>query len=195
MSVNKPPFSGSTYADLSYNIINSEPDLLPAELDENFKKLIEKSLYKSSKERPTAIELCLLFPAPIIHNYISPNKPTLASLTFMNPTQSTIGRQKSISKRMDIDNLKISKSRKDKFKTPKRESNQDLHQDAYVTHHSSFIKPAHVTEEKKTFARLGELRMRKDPYNHFTSERPRKFSLKYVSSNESPKKPPRPPSK
>lgn len=94
----KPPFFGTTYSDLSYNINNSDPSGLPETWSKDYQLLIQKSLTKSSKERPTAIELCLLIPASIIHNYVPPKIPTLASMTFWNPTKSTLGRQKLVSK-------------------------------------------------------------------------------------------------
>lgn len=94
----KPPFSGSNFSDLSYNINNTEPAKLSESWDLEYLTLISKCLTKSSKERPTAMELCLCIPSSVINNYTPPKIPTLASLTFMNPTKSTIEREKSTSK-------------------------------------------------------------------------------------------------
>jgi hypothetical protein len=52
-------------------------------------------LKKNSKERLTAMELWLCIPLSVTNNYTPPKVPTLSSLTFMNPTKSTIQREKS----------------------------------------------------------------------------------------------------
>jgi hypothetical protein len=112
----------------------------------------------------------------------------------MNPTQSTIGRQKSTSKRIDIiDVLKVSRTRRDKFKTPKIVTNENACSEVYASHHSSFIKPTPATEEKKTFARLGEMRMQKHPYNNSHMVQP--LCMKYVSPIDPSKRFARPSSK
>ena len=148
ITAHKPPFRGTTYSDLSYNIINTDPNDLPEECSKEYISLINRALTKSPKDRPTAIELCLLIPATIIHNYSAPNKPTLASLTFMNPTKSTMGRQKSTSKRTEtIETLKARKSRKNKFKTPKRINCDSIYKDPYSAHSSSFVKVTPITEK------------------------------------------------
>lgn len=46
LSTFKPPFSGSTFANLSYNILNEDPPELSSEYSEEFKGLIKKALEK-----------------------------------------------------------------------------------------------------------------------------------------------------
>ncbi len=144
----KAPFSGTNFSELSYKISSTEPDEIPEDLSEEFRTLIKKSLTKNSKERPTAMELCLCIPSSIINNYNPPKVPTLASLTFMNPTKATIEREKTTSKtelkdlsaklknvernyegfyqnkrkgkQARMEALEPVKQRKTKYKTPKR---------------------------------------------------------------------------
>ena len=101
LSTYKAPFSGTNFALLSYNIVNEEPKDLPSEYSEELKTFISKALTKNPKERPPALELFLWVPATIINNYSMPKQPA-GSTTFMNPTKSTIGRQKSSSRQNTI---------------------------------------------------------------------------------------------
>lgn len=189
LAVLKPPFTGSTYSSLSYSILNEEPKELPADYSEEFKLLISKALTKNSKERPTAIELCLLIPAQIINDYTHPNPPNLASLTFMNPTKSAMGRQKSTSKReVTMETLKVSKSRKNKFKTPKRGKDENMYTDAYATHQTSWVKKtpgfSGLEEKKSSMSKLGNFRMREKPYERLSDAISRKYSLSGASTND-----------
>lgn len=191
----KPPFTGSTYSSLSYSILNEEPAGLPEDSSEEFKLLISKWLTKSSRERPTAIELCLLIPASIMNNYTLPKQTYASSTTFMNPTQSAIGRQLSISKQgSGLDTLKVPSARKSKFKTPKRLGRETIYADAYKTHESSFMKKTptsiSIEEKKSSMAKLGDMRMRETPYQRVANLEMRKFSFR-ESSNEKAQKPPR----
>lgn len=124
----KPPFTGSTFANLSYSILNEEPPELPSEYSDELKQFINKALAKSSKDRPTAIELLSQVPFAISNKYTLPKQTLASSTTFMNPTKSAIGRQKSVSKQVTVlETLKVSKDyKKGKFKTPKRPGREDV---------------------------------------------------------------------
>lgn len=146
----KPPFAGTNFADLSYNIMNSDPDKLPQAWSKEYQIWIQKALAKSSKERPTAIELCLQIPATIIHNYTPPIIPTLGSMTFWNPTQSAIGKQKFISKKIEqIETLKVKKAKKSKpkLKTSNKVKFESIYNDPYSSNYKSFTKPSLFTKK------------------------------------------------
>jgi hypothetical protein len=113
----------------------------------------------------------------------------------MNPTQSAIGRQLSISKQgSGLDTLKVPSARKSKFKTPKRLGRETIYADAYKTHESSFMKKTptsiSIEEKKSSMAKLGDMRMRETPYQRVANLEMRKFSFR-ESSNEKAQKPPR----
>lgn len=95
----KPPFTGSTFSNLAFCILNDDPAELSKDYSEEFKAFIMKMLTKIPKERPSSIELCLLIPATVINNYTLPKQSQPASTSFMNPTKSAVERQKSKSKR------------------------------------------------------------------------------------------------
>eukprot|EP00344_Euplotes_crassus_P012592 CAMPEP_0196997094 /NCGR_PEP_ID=MMETSP1380-20130617/2802_1 /TAXON_ID=5936 /ORGANISM="Euplotes crassus, Strain CT5" /LENGTH=223 /DNA_ID=CAMNT_0042413233 /DNA_START=858 /DNA_END=1529 /DNA_ORIENTATION=- len=148
--------------------------------------MISKCLTKSPKERPTAMELCLSIPSTTISNYAPPKVPTLSSLTFMNPTKSTIEREKSTSKSElkdiyrrrqrfnKIDNLEPIRPTRSKYKTPKRSNGQNVStsysqicNEASTTQYKSNAKPSEYSK-KKILSRLGEMRMREKPFENAT---------------------------
>lgn len=169
--------------------MNEEPAELSEDYSEEFKTLIKKSLIKNSKERPTAIELSLLVPVSIMNSYSLPKQPNLSSLTFMNPTKSTMGRQKSTSKRDEgMDTIKATKVKKAKFKTPKRVSNHTEYSNAYTSHQTSWLKktpaPVSLEEKKSAIAKLGDLRMREKPYERLSDMISKKYSLSGTSTTD-----------
>lgn len=104
LSCFKPPFWGSSFSILSYSILNEDPPDLSSDYSEEFKIFIQKTLTKVPKNRPSAMELCLLIPNSIVNGYTLP-KTSAASMSFMNPTKSAVCRQKTISKRKPTSDL------------------------------------------------------------------------------------------
>lgn len=91
----KPPFSGATFESLSYSILNDEPESIrPYGYSEDFQSFLQKAMTKLLKDRPNAMELCLMIPNSTVKSYIAPKSIHATSTSFMNPTKSTASRQK-----------------------------------------------------------------------------------------------------